>query len=143
MNNDCGNVRIDALAAAGRMVSVWARLYYLYPELHRWCDHITQARRNGRLFAAISHKQYAPLAESPTEGPRTPEEWDLLAKVALTAACKGRRVKMRRNDYGHVNEWVDDIAREAFVNYNSLGEREVGIVLTDHSWAPAQDVAPA
>jgi len=70
------------------------------------------------------------------------EVFDDLALVAIAAASRGRDVYMRRNDAGHEGEYVPDKVREAFWDTNSLGERTLVVVLTEHSWAPVADVVP-
>lgn len=151
--NKCGNDVIDSMALHGRLRAIWDRLYYLRPELRSWRDYITQARRTGALSAAMQRgdtlsaipdrDKYARLIVSPEEGPQTDEEWDLLAEVCLIAAIgRGRQVEFTRSDYGHVGEVVLDIARGAFVGYNSAGVREIGIVLTQYSWTSADNARP-
>ena len=85
----CGNPRIDAMAVAGHMRSLWDRLAYMFPMVKTHEESIWLARRSGSVRRIIETDQrFSVLLDSPINGPRNMAEWELLAIAALSAIGK-------------------------------------------------------
>ena len=88
--NRCGNARIDGLAAAGRLRSVWDRLAYKQPAIAEHADSVWAARKSGAIRRMVERDaRFTALLDNQDIGPQTEAEWALLARATLAAIGKG------------------------------------------------------